>query len=491
MIKMGKKILKSNLIILFVTAVIFMLAACGGTTVIIPSPTPVNTPTSAPLPSDTPLPTDTPMPTDTPAPTNTSTPTPVPEYTVTDIDRATYVSTDSLNVRKGPSTKYEIIGKLKKGERVTATGKCSNGWYRIEYDGKEAFASGTYLLTESQYIQKYPTPTPNPYDSLDQTITQYAGFSGEAFAIIDIKTGKILYSQNADAQLYPASLTKMMTGLLACENLNFKDVIAYPEAAGRWQYETSFIEAGRVTEVIKGGESAQSVYGLDNDMTTLSDAHSKFAGGSYIVPFGTEFTVDEMVHILMMMSAADMAESLAWTMGGGSLQNFNDMMNARAKELGMNNTYFDNAVGADNLGKNQEYKKQNLYYMEQGNITTTAYDMALLARAVMNNSLMREVVSTAKYTITGRAGLKSLTISNGVRPVSDTKTYHSDYFTAIGIKTGYTDWAGNCLALAGKNSKGEELAVIYLKNKDTSNPRGNTAQQSMRLLEYAFRKMQE
>jgi hypothetical protein len=88
-----------------------------------------------------------------------------PAYTVTDMSAVLYAQTDS-NVRKGPSTDYEVIGGLATNQEVTVTGRADTGWYRIEYNGGEGFVAGSLLKEEKVVI---PEHEPTPADNTDNT----------------------------------------------------------------------------------------------------------------------------------------------------------------------------------------------------------------------------------------------------------------------------------------------------------------------------------
>ena len=106
------------------------------------------TPTEAPTVAPTEAPTA--------APTTTQ-----PAVTVTDYN-ATMYATIGLNVRSGPGTSYASIGGYNVNDEVKVTGKCSNGWYRVDYNGKEGYCSGKYLSTSKVTVTQAPAPAPAP-----------------------------------------------------------------------------------------------------------------------------------------------------------------------------------------------------------------------------------------------------------------------------------------------------------------------------------------
>lgn len=153
----------------------------------------------------------------------------------------------------------------------------------------------------------------------------------------------------------------------------------------------------------------------------------------------------------MIPSANDVANLLA-EHTSGSISNFAELMNKKAISLGMNNTHFTNPSGVHD---------KNLY--------TTAYDLSILSRYVMNNKKFMEIVGTPKYTIPG----------TNLHPVEDRTFYNSNlllvstennyyYQYATGIKTGFTDQAGDCLVASSKKD-GIEFIAICLKGGRFSN----------------------
>lgn len=155
--------------------------------------------------------------------------------------------------------------------------------------------------------------------------------------LIDADTGAILYEKNAYTKCYPASTTKILTGLLTVENCSMDETVTFSRAA------------------------ANSVTWEDSNLATK---------------VGEQYTVEQALYGLLLYSANEIAYGLAEHVGG-SLENFVEMMNARARELGAVNTHFANASG--------------LY---DPNHYTTAYDMAMIARGCYNNSTFVNIDST-------------------------------------------------------------------------------------------------
>ncbi len=248
----------------------------------------------------------------------------------------------------------------------------------------------------------------------------------EAAILIDANTGKSLYEKNATQQMYPASTTKIMTAILTIENCE-----------------------------------------LDETVTVNYNAISTIPSGYSIAELveGEELTVKQLLEVLLVHSANDAANVLAMHVGG-SIDSFVSMMNSKAQEIGCTNTNFTNTYG----------KQEDTHY-------TTAKDLALIAQYCMKNSTFRSFVSQPECTITATNKHEPRNFKNTndlIRPSSD---YYYEY--AIGIKTGYTSEAKNCLISASSKDGFETISVILGADKA---PDGASARyvDSINLFEYAY-----
>lgn len=221
----------------------------------------------------------------------------------------------------------------------------------------------------------------------------------EAAYMMSLDTGEVIISKNADQKRVPASLTKIMTCVLVLDK--FKDNLN-----------------GLKEEKISAGEEA---------FTELEGTGYSNAG----IEAGEELSYYDLLCALMIPSACEAANILAINVGG-SLESFVTMMNDKAKELSMNDTVYYNAHGLDIDG-------------QESNITT-CQDLAILCRyAIDNYPVFTEITSKYDYTM-----------DNGTYITSTNKLLDSssDYYYGYvsGIKTGYLDTAGRCLAsVAEKN----------------------------------------
>ena len=232
------------------------------------------------------------------------------------------------------------------------------------------------------------------------------GIEAQSAMVIDLANGSILYAKNADLVRYPASITKIMTCLIACEHLdpNMHFVMSESAAFG--------IEAG-----------SSSIYASPDE----------------------EFTVEQAEMALMLESANEMGLMLA-ELTAGSEKKFIEMMNERAAQLGCTNTHFNNPHGLPD---------ENHY--------TTAHDMALIAKAAWNNPSFRKLVMTQYYNIppTNKQP-ETRYMQNHHRMMKDR---NRAYDGVVGGKTGYTQAAGNTLVTyCRRGSIG--VAVVVLNSID-------------------------
>mgnify|MGYP005755366589 CR=1 FL=1 len=242
-------------------------------------------------------------------------------------------------------------------------------------------------------------------DSLTVPDTSHA----EAALLMDMNSGRLIYGKNIDERLYPASTTKMMTGILA-------------------------LESGHM------GETATATYEALKDIT-LEDSHMG-------ILIGEELTMTDLINGMLVYSANDAANVIAIQVAG-SMEAFVDMMNAKAQELGMTNTHFVNACGTHN---DDHY--------------TTARDLAILARYCMQNETFRSIVSQPTYHIapTNKYALDRNLPATNLFLSTSRSSYHL-YEPCTGIKTGTTEAAGHCL-VASAEYNGISLLSVVLKCDD-------------------------
>lgn len=235
--------------------------------------------------------------------------------------------------------------------------------------------------------------------------------SASSAVLLDVGSGRVLFEKDADTERPMASTTKIMTALIAVECCDLDKVVAVPEAAV--------------------GVEGSSVY----------------------LYKGERLTVRELVLALMLESANDAATAIAIEIAG-SVENFAELMNQRAAELGLTHTSFVNPHGLDG---------ENHY--------TTARELAELTAYAMNNQAFREMVSTYRSVIPMNNGDGSRLLVNHNRLL---KTYDG----VIGVKTGFTKKSGRCLVSAAERD-GVMLIAVTLNDP-------NDWLDHSRLLDYGF-----
>ncbi|MFA9463463.1 MAG: D-alanyl-D-alanine carboxypeptidase family protein [Velocimicrobium sp.] len=226
--------------------------------------------------------------------------------------------------------------------------------------------------------------------------------------LMDLSTGLILYEKNSHKEEYPASITKIMTTLLAIENCSMGEIVTFSHNA------------------IFGIESGSSHIGID---------------------VGEKLTMEQCLYAIMLASANE----VSWGVGehiAGTIPAFADMMNKRAKELGCLNTHFVNANG---LHDDDHY--------------TSAYDMALISRAAMQYSTFRTITSTKRYTIppTNKHENENIFL-NHHQMLNGYKYPKYEYEYCIGGKTGYTTKAASTLVTFASKDGIELVSVVMRAN---------------------------
>lgn len=206
--------------------------------------------------------------------------------------------------------------------------------------------------------------------------------------VMEINTGMVLYEKNMNDVHYPASITKILTALLAIENCNMDEVVVF---------------------------SNDSVF--------------KTEGSGIARDVGEEMTMEQCLYAVMLASANECAYAVAEHVAG-DIDSFIKMMNDRAKELGCKNTNFTNCNG---LPDEQHY--------------TSAYDMALIAREAYANETFRIMCSTKTYTIpfTNKHDDEETYLQNHHQMLYPLKTRKYLYDYCLGGKTGYTTAANSTL----------------------------------------------
>ena len=217
--------------------------------------------------------------------------------------------------------------------------------------------------------------------------------------LMDVATGTILYEQNSHEALAPASVTKVMTMLL-------------------------------IMEAIDSGKIGWS------DAVTVSEAAAAKGGSQVFLKVGETMTVEDMVKSIAVSSANDCACAMAEHLAGSEAA-FVENMNARAKELGMEDTNFVNCTGLDD-GE------------DAANHRTSAHDIAVMSRELLKNH----------PDITRFTTIWMDTIRGGEFGLSNTNKMVRFYNGCTGLKTGFTRGAGYCLSASAEREGLQLIAVV-------------------------------
>lgn len=231
---------------------------------------------------------------------------------------------------------------------------------------------------------------------------QAADIASDTGILMDADTGTVLFDKGGDQQRYPASITKIMTLLVAVENSSMDEQVTFTET------------------------------GVRNVAADSSNINSKV---------GEVMTMQDCLHALMIISANDAAAQIAEHVGGTE-QNFIDMMNQRAAEIGCTNTHFANSSGLPD---------ENHY--------SSAKDMALIFREGLKNKDFRSVLGDADYTIqpTNMTSDKRVMHTHHPMFAPESDIY---YPGCIGGKTGFTNLAAHTLVTAVEQNGTTYIAVV-------------------------------
>ena len=233
--------------------------------------------------------------------------------------------------------------------------------------------------------------------------------AAKAALLIDLGSGKSIFEQNADARVYPASLTKIMTCLLALEN-------------------------GNLSDIVEVRESALADIGQDSSTAGLM--------------VGERLTLENLLYCMMIVSGNEACNVIAEHIAG-SVQAFVRMMNERAYELGCRDTHFVNPHG-----------------LHDENHYTTARDLSIITQAALKSENFCQICNLAEYILpeTNLSPERKLRTTNMLIYKSSSNPQY--YSRARGIKTGYTSAAGRCVISEAVNDDLDLLAIVM--GADTS-----------------------
>lgn len=224
--------------------------------------------------------------------------------------------------------------------------------------------------------------------------------------LLNLSDKKVLYAKGAYNKVYPASITKIITAMLALK------------------------------------------YGNMDDTVTISQENVTLESGSQVAGFmeGDQVTMDQLLHCLLVYSANDAASAIAEHVGGFT-DKFVEMMNSFAAELGCTGTHFTNPHG-----------------LQDENHYTTPYDIYLMLKEALNYPEFTDITQMASYTVSYKHSDGS--DASATLPATDHyltgEAATPKDVTILGGKTGTTDKAGNCLALLSQNAYGKPFISIVM-----------------------------
>lgn len=279
-------------------------------------------------------------------------------------------------------------------------------------DGEETDESSSDTHTDNQESAAAGSQLEAGVTMEDPTLTPPDVSHSKSALLMDLPSGRVLYSKNLDERVFPASTTKIMTGILALEMGNMADVVTVPY------------------------EALKNITLEDSQMGLLT---------------GEQLTMEQLLNSMLVYSANDAANVIAIQVSG-SIDAFVETMNNKAKELGMTGTNFVNPCGS-----------------HDDNHYTTARDLAIITKYAMKNEQFREIVKKPIYTVPAtNKNTKERPLVNTNLFLGTSRSTHHYYPPATGIKTGHTSQSGYCLVASAAYNETELLSIVMgCDNVDT------------------------
>ena len=303
---------------------------------------------------------------------------------------------------------------------VTCMTGCSSKAYDYAFDvnnNKSAFRFETSNTNDT--VQSFAENLAVVGDDIiaGDEVSTGANSYGSAL-LVNADTNDVLFAKNATTRMYPASMTKVMTAIVALENESVDKVLTADAAC------------------------------------VLTDGDVQKIG----LQVGDTMTLDQALHILLIYSANDVAIMIADNIAG-SVDKFADMMNEKAKEIGATNTHFVNPHG-----------------LHDENHYTTAYDMYLMFNKACSNDLFTQIINMQEYSTQYKdqsGGAVEFSCSNTNRFLKGLVKAPTN-ITVIGGKTGTTIAAGSCLVMLSKDAKGSSYISCVMKGYNIDATYGKT-----------------
>ena len=283
---------------------------------------------------------------------------------------------------------------------------CGKNDYAFEYSKNHHTSS--FNIISSTTPQTFETFASDICVVTDDITSNYFSVENDSAAgLFDVKNNTVIYAKDANEMLYPASLTKVMTALVAIKNANMDDILV-------------------ATDAVKITESGATLIGLKS---------------------GDTMTLNQALHILLINSSNDVANLIAENVGG-DIDTFVQMMNEEAIQLGATNTNFTNPHG-----------------LSDSNHYTTVYDMYLIFNEAIKYDIFNEIIhmqtyETVYYDSRGREKEVDIMTTNLFLRGNYTAPNN---MTVVGGKTGTTDMSGHCLMILAKDTSGNPYIGIILR----------------------------
>lgn len=273
------------------------------------------------------------------------------------------------------------------------------------FDSSEVFtntlASKENMRTQS-FAQKLCVSSKGNVDRIKNATLE----EGQKGLLFNLSNHKVLYANGIYDKVYPASITKIMTAMLA-------------------------LKSGKLDDTVT----------ITQDNVTLEE-------GSQVCGFvaGDQVTLDQLIHCLLVYSGNDAASAIAEYVGG-STENFVQMMNSYAAQLGCTGTHFTNPHG-----------------LQDENHYTTPYDIYLMLNEAFTYPEFTEITEMSSYTVTynGADGTEHSTTLTATDHYLTGEAAAPKDVTILGGKTGTTASAGNCLAILTQNAYGKPFVSIVM-----------------------------
>lgn len=261
--------------------------------------------------------------------------------------------------------------------------------------------------------------------------------TARAVVLYELNSDTMLYTWNPDARIYPTSMVKMMTALVAIENAPLTDEVTVTRSA------LNSVAIGSVSAGLKAGEV---------------------------------LTLEDLLYCAMVASANDASAVIAEYIAGNQ-EAFVEMMNQKAAGLGCRDTNYTNPHGLHDEGT-----------------YTTARDLCRITEAALENEVFRTLFTTGKYTVsaTNKSPEREIRTTNSMMVESGNKKYPDDRVT--GGKTGATNQGGRCIALTAEKNGMNILCIVMgaepTVEEDGSLSRFGSFEESKELLDFAFDKFE-